>query len=67
MDDGKIIADGTPKEVFAQIELLKRRGTDSPADDTASRRAESGRVQQLPLDALTMEECAQALCRWASA
>ncbi len=30
MDDGKIIADGTPKEVFTQIELLQSVGLTVP-------------------------------------
>ncbi len=30
MDDGKILVDGTPKDVFSQVELLKRHRLDVP-------------------------------------
>ena len=61
MDDGKIIADGTPKEVFVQIELLKRVGLTVP-QTTLLLDALNQDGCALPLDALSVEECADAIC-----
>ena len=60
MDDGKIVADGTPKEVFTQIELLKDAGLTVP-QTTMLLKALDDDGCDLPLDALSVEECAQAL------
>ena len=60
MDDGKIIADGTPKEVFTQIELLKRVGLTVP-QTTLLLDALKQDGCALPLDALSVDECADAL------
>ena len=60
MDDGKIIADGTPKEVFTQIDLLKSVGLTVP-QTTQLLKALDDDGCMLPLDALSVEECAQAL------
>ena len=60
MDDGKIIADGTPKEVFTQIDLLKSVGLTVP-QTTQLLKALDDDGCTLPLDALSVEECAQAL------
>ena len=62
MDDGKIIADGTPKEVFVQIELLKRVGLTVP-QTTLLLDALKQDGCALPLDALSVDECADALYR----
>ena len=62
MSDGRIIADGAPSEVFRQVELLRSSGLDVPA--TVSLLYELRRAGcDLPLDALTVEECAEVLCR----
>ena len=62
MSDGRIIADGAPSEVFPQVELLRSSGLDVPA--TVSLLYELRRAGcDLPLDALTVEECAEVLCR----
>ena len=61
MNEGAIIADGTPKEVFVQVELLEQARLTVP--DTTKlicMLREDG--FQLPMDALSTEECAQALC-----
>ncbi len=66
MDEGKILTDGTPKEVFVQAELLKNAGLTVPT--TTQIILELNRAgAALPLDALSIEECAQALCTWAKA
>ena len=66
MDEGKILADGTPKQVFTQVELLKSAGLTVPAT-TQLLYALNQSGEQLSLDALSTEECAQALYAWAKA
>ena len=57
---GKVAADGTPKQVFSQVELLHSIGLASP--ETVELCWELKRQGfDLPLDALEPEECAQAL------
>jgi energy-coupling factor transport system ATP-binding protein len=60
MSDGEIVADGTPREVFPQVELMRANGLDVPA--TVGLMYELNKLgYDLPLDALTVEECADAL------
>ena len=60
MSDGEIVADGTPREVFPQVELMRSNGLDVPA--TVGLMYELNKLgYDLPLDALTVEECADAL------
>ena len=60
MDHGRIIADGAPREVFQQVELLKSVGLTVP--DTVGLLYELREAGlELPLDALSPEECAQAI------
>ena len=57
---GKVAADGTPKEVFSQVELLHNLGLAAPETvELCQRLNQEG--YQLPLDALEPEECAQVL------
>ncbi len=60
MSDGGIIADGTPKEVFVQTELLRRHGLTVP-ETTMLLEELSREGLDLPLDALSVEECSQVL------
>ena len=60
MSEGKIIADGTPKEVFTQVELLRSVGLSVP-ETTQLLYALRAAGYDLPLDALSTEECAEAL------
>ncbi len=60
MDTGRILADGTPKEVFPQVELLESVGLAVPAT-TKVLYALNQAGFDLPLDALSTEECAQVL------
>ncbi|MFQ8808646.1 MAG: energy-coupling factor transporter ATPase [Oscillospiraceae bacterium] len=60
MDTGRILADGTPKEVFPQVELLESVGLTVPAT-TKVLYALNQAGFDLPLDALSTEECAQVL------
>ena len=60
MDAGRILADGTPKEVFPQVELLESVGLTVPATTTVLYALNQAGFD-LPLDALSTEECAQVL------
>lgn len=60
MSEGKIIADGTPKEVFTQVELLRSVGLSVP-ETTQLLYALRAEGYDLPLDALSIDECAEAL------
>ncbi|NCB50366.1 MAG: energy-coupling factor transporter ATPase [Clostridia bacterium] len=60
MSEGRIIADGSPREVFSRIDLLKKEGLAVPATtELLSGLRDAG--MELPLDALTIEECAEAI------
>ena len=60
MARGKVIADGTPKEVFPRVEELKAAGLTVPhTTELLWQLRQEG--LDLPLDALSDEECAQAL------
>ncbi|MBQ2445940.1 MAG: energy-coupling factor transporter ATPase [Oscillospiraceae bacterium] len=66
MDKGRILTDGSPKEVFVQVEKLKQAGLTVPVTTELLYRLKQAGYD-LPLDALSTEECAQALCNWAKA
>ena len=60
MAKGRVVADGTPKEVFQDVEGLKSVGLTVP--DTTELLWELRREGlDVPLDALSDDECAQAL------
>ena len=60
MDDGNVALDGTPKEVFTQVEALRSMGLTVPDTvDLLDRLRKDG--LDLPLDALTVDECAAAI------
>ena len=60
MSDGEIIADGPPRQVFCRVEELKAAGLTVP--ETVELLYELRKEGlDLPLDALTDEECAQAI------
>ena len=60
---GKVAADGTPKEVFSQVELLHNIGLASPESvELCWEMNKQGFT--LPLDKLEPEECAQTLYDW---
>ena len=61
LDKGRLSLDGTPKEVFSQVEKLHEMGLAAP--DTVELCYElNQKGLALPLDKLDSEECAQALC-----
>ena len=62
MNDGRVAMDGTPREVFAQVERLHELGLAAP--DTVEllyRLRQAG--MDVPLDSLTVDECAETICR----
>ncbi len=60
MSKGKIVADGTPKEVFSQVEALKAVGLAVPQTTELLWQLRQEGLE-VPLDALSDEECAQTL------
>ena len=57
---GHVAADGTPREVFSQVELLHNIGLAAP--ETVELCFELNQLGfDLPLDQLNVEECAQTL------
>ena len=60
MDDGNVALDGTPKEVFTQVEPLRTMGLTVPDTvDLLDRLRKDG--LDVPLDALTVDECVAAI------
>lgn len=60
MDNGRVIEDGTPKEVFSKVELLKDVGLDVPqVTELIYELRQEG--LDLPADILTEEECIAVL------
>ena len=62
MNDGKLVMDGTPAEVFTQVDALRAMGLAAP--DTVELLyglRQSG--MDVPLDALTVDACADAICK----
>ena len=60
MDEGRVVLDGTPRQVFAQGERLATLGLDVP-QPTALCAALRQRGVDIPADLLTPEECAEAI------
>ena len=62
MNDGQVAMDGAPHDVFAQVDRLHELGLAAP--DTVELLYElRSRGIDIPLDAMTVEECADAICR----
>ncbi len=62
MNRGKLLLDGTPREVFSQVELLKEHRLDVPQTTELMDLLGKAGVP-VPADVLTVEECADALER----
>ena len=62
MDQGRVLTEGTPREVFSQVELLKQHRLDVPqATELVYKLRGCG--FELPKCVLTEEECAQAILK----
>lgn len=60
MDDGQVVLDGGPREVFTRVETLRSMGLTVPDTiDLLDRLRRDGVA--VPPDALTVEECADAI------
>ena len=62
MNDGRVAMDGTPKEVFVQVEKLRDMGLAAPDTVELLYDLRCGGMH-VPLDALTVEACADAICK----
>ncbi|MEG0898525.1 MAG: energy-coupling factor transporter ATPase [Oscillospiraceae bacterium] len=62
MDKAKVIMDGTPKQVFAKIDLLRSVGLDVPQVTELSQQLKKLGVN-MPKDILKTEECVQAILK----
>ncbi|MBE6886589.1 MAG: energy-coupling factor transporter ATPase [Oscillospiraceae bacterium] len=63
MDSGTVIADGTPKEVFSQVELIRSAGLDVPQTTDLVHWLRTEKGLDLPADCLTVEEAADAVAK----
>ena len=62
MNGGAVAMDGTPREIFARVTELRELGLAAP--HTVELMDELNRAgMDLPLSAITVEECAGAICR----
>ena len=62
MNDGHLTMDGTPRQVFAQVEKLRELGLAAP--DTVELMYELNRQGcHLPLEAISVDECADAIMK----
>ena len=60
MSEGNVIADGTPRDVFSQVELLRSEGLSVPTTTELIYDLDAA-GWSLPLSALTVDECADAI------
>lgn len=60
MDDGEVLTEGTPREVFSQVELLRAHRLDVPQPVELAYSLRQAGVD-LPQNILTPEECAAAI------
>ena len=61
MDKGNILMDGTPKEIFSQVDLLKEHHLDVPQSTELIHRLKEAGCMRLPNGVLTEDECVAAL------
>jgi energy-coupling factor transport system ATP-binding protein len=62
MENGKIMIEGTPREVFSRVKELKELGLDVPEMTELSYELRESGVN-IPEDVLTIEEMVDAVCR----
>lgn len=62
IDDGDLVMQGTPKEIFSQVETLQKYGLDVPQVTEAAYLLRKEGVD-LPADILTIEEMVGAICQ----
>lgn len=62
MNDGEVLCDGTPREIFSQVELIKSVGLEVPQVTQMAHDLRQKGID-FPADVLTVEEFADAFCR----
>jgi energy-coupling factor transport system ATP-binding protein len=62
MDNGDIILDGSPRQVFSQVELIKSVGLDVPQASELCYLLRKDGID-LPIDVLNVDECIEALMK----
>ena len=62
MDDGKILTEGTPAEVFEKVELLREHRLDVPQPVELAHRLRAAGID-LPQGILNAEDCAKAIAK----
>ncbi len=63
MEKGRVVMDGTPREVFPRVEELRELSLDVPG--TVDLLYELRRIGwDVPLDALGVDECADVICKY---
>ncbi len=65
MDQGRVVMEGTPREIFSQVELLKSYRLDVPQATLVAYELKKAGMD-LPDGILTREELVEALCRTAA-
>ncbi len=63
MNDGKFIADGTPKEIFKNVSMLKSVGLDVPQTTELLYELNNNGIK-VPTDVLSIEETANAIAHY---
>jgi len=61
MHEGEILKDGAPREIFAQVEELQRAHLAAPQTVEVLYRLNQEQQAALPIDALSVQECADIL------
>ena len=62
MNDGELVMDGAPAEVFTQVEALRAMGLAAPDTVELLYGLRQGGMD-VPLDALMVDDCADAICK----
>ena len=62
MDDGVIVADGAPKQVFAQVDMLRSHGLTVPATTDLIHRMNLGGCE-LDMEALSIDDCVEEIAK----
>ena len=62
MNDGRLVMDGTPAEVFTQVDALRAMGLAAP-DTVELLYGLRQNGMDVPLDTLTVDDCAAAICK----
>jgi len=62
MDDGVIVADGSPKQVFAQVDMLRSHGLTVPATTDLIHRMNMGGCG-LNMEALSVDDCVEEIAK----